>query len=679
MPATALNARPGLRPAAVPSRNRGLQSWQRGRSLAQAGRWPQATRWFELATERSPQDALYWINLANARRHQGDFETAAADARRGLALRPGDRSALLVLGECLSRLHRYAQAVEVLAQIEAGGHADPEAMVQQAAMLLALQKPGAAAPLLLRALALKPHLLRGHALLADALRDQGLKREAVECMKTVLALEPGNLEALSHLSYEKRHLGDWSDLAQDMHAIAAALAPGAAPVTPVTPVAPVARVAACFGLLSLPLSPAQHLAAARGEWLAIAQGVTALPALPLPALAPQRLKLGWVSFDFREHPVSQLLVQTLELIDRRRFEVLLYSAGPDDGSPLRQRVQAAADHFVDLRGMSDQQAAERVRADGVHLLIDLAGHTRGHRLGVFARRPAPLQFSYLGFPASTGSPCIDYLIGDPWVTPLEHAAAYTEKLAQLPGCLQPNGRWRPLPQAMRRADAGLPEHAFVMCAFNHSYKILPPAFDAWCTVLREQPQAVLWLKQSNPQVHERLRIEAAARGVASERLVFAPTVSYADHFSRLALADVFVDTWPYNAHTTAADALWAGLPVLTLCGESYASRVAASVLQAVGLPELAMHTEADYTQALRVLASEPELLQSMRYHLQSQRLQLPLFDCEGHTLALQSLFERAWQRYLNGLPPEHLLPEHSLPEHSPHRPAAPQPTDLAVV
>jgi predicted O-linked N-acetylglucosamine transferase (SPINDLY family) len=623
--------------------------WDQGRQYASAGLWEQAVLAFGQATLAQPGTANFWFNLANAQRHVHQYEKAVESVRQGLERAPNDALGLHLLGECLAKLHRYADAVQAFEALEATGHVETTAMLQHAGMLQALRQPGAASEVLLRALSVTPHLVRGHALLADSLRDMGLRREAVECIKTVLELEPGNLEALSHMSFEKRHVGDWSGLDEDLARVKETLAA----VPPNRPL-----VAATFGLLSLPLSPEELLIAARGESLVLSHDVQQLPERLGPAETADRpIKLGFVSSDFREHPVSQLLVQTLEQIDRKRFELFLYSAGLDDGSPLRRRVQAAADHFFDLRGMSDQLAAEHIRADGIQVLVDLAGHTRGHRMGVFARRPAPVQVSYLGFAASTGAPYIDYLVGDPIVTPLEHASHFSEKLALLPGCMQPNGRWRPLPAAMTRAEAGLPDDAFVICAFNHTYKILPAAFDVWCSVLREVPQAVLWLKQTNQQLHTNLLREALARGVAPERVVFAPNLHYDKHFSRLALADLFVDTWPYNAHTTASDALWAGVPVLTLQGQSYASRVASSVLHAAGLGDLAFSSVADYSLALRALALEPELLQPYRQHLQQHRLELPLFDCESYTRELQHLFVRMVGRWRAGMPPAHLAAE----------------------
>jgi predicted O-linked N-acetylglucosamine transferase (SPINDLY family) len=369
------------------------------------------------------------------------------------------------------------------------------------------------------------------------------------------------------------------------------------------------------------------------------------------------LRLGFVSYDFREHPVSQLLVEMLERLDRSRFETVLYSSGPDDGSALRARIAAAADRFVDIRGSADAEAAARIRDDGIDLLVDLMGHTRGHRLGVFAARPAPVQLGFLGYPSTTGANFIDYFVGDAITAPLGHEAHFSEKIVQLSGSFQPNGRGRPLPQPMARADAGLPDDAFVMCAFNHTYKIGPQAFDTWCRVMQRVPRAVLWLKETNRQLHDNIRREAVARGVAPERIVFAPVVTYDAHFSRLALADVFVDTWPYNAHTTAADALWAGVPVLTLPGESFASRVAASVLAAVGLEGLAMTSLADYEAALVTLATDPEVLPGLRAHLVENRLQLPLFDTERYTRGFEATMQVLWQRWCEGRAPTHLPAE----------------------
>ena len=637
-----------LSPPVQPDRP-GQPDWAEGLRLADRGHWTGAARAFRRATRSAPQDELYWINLANAARRAGNPARAVVAARRCLALNPLQPLALRILGDGLGTMHRYQEAVDAYVCLEASGVNEPEAMVQHGAMLQALRRQPEAIDRLMQAAAIQPQMIRAHALMATSFRDMALQKEAIECLKTVLALDPGNLQALSHLSYERRHLCDWDSLDADVAELEAVLA-----------VAPdgLPRVATVFAMLSLPIDPLLLKAAARGEALAAALGTAQMPPVRPAERLARTPRLALLSYDFHEHPVSQLLVDTFEQLDRSRFELVLYSSGPEDGSALRQRLINTACSFIDIRGMSDAQAAQRIRSDGIDVLVDLQGHTRGHRMGVFARRPAPVQVAFLGFPGTSGAPFIDYLIGDPLVTPLELAPQYSEKLAHMPITFQPNGRWRPLPQprvpGVSRAAAGLPEDAFVMCAFNHTYKILPEAFDTWCAVMNDAPHAVLWLKETNGQLHDNVRREARARGVDPARIVFAKALSYADHFSRLALADLFVDTWPYNAHTTAADALWAGVPVVTLYGNSYASRVAASVLNAAGLSELAFATVHDYRCAITVLALEPALLSGYRQHLQSQRMSLPLFDSSAYTRDFEALLDRMVQRWRAGLPAEHL-------------------------
>lgn len=632
---------PGHRPAA----NAGRRHWQDGMDHARGARWPAAALAFGRATRAAPHDRLYWVNLANAERRAGEPARALAAARRCLDLDAADPLAMRLVGDCLMQMHRHEESAQAFAALEAAGGSEIDAMLAHTYVLKALGRPHEAVEVLLRVLGRRPETALAHALLAECFRELGLRQEAVECMKTVLALDPDNIEALSHLSMERRYLCDWAHLDADVAHLSRVLA--AVPANAARPSAP-------FGLLSLPVAPELQLVAARLQARALAQGVQVLPAVASPACASGRVRLGWLSYDFRDHPVAQLLVEVLERLDRDRFELVLYSTGPDDGSALRTRLVAAADRFVDLRGMADAQAAERVRADGIELLLDLAGHTRGHRMGILARRPAPLQVAFLGYPGSAGACYVDYLIGDPLVTPLALAPHFDEKLAQMPLTFQPNGRWRPLPRPMTRAEAGLPEDAFVMCAFNNTYKILPAAFDAWCAVMRAVPHAVLWLKETHPLLGDSVRREAAARGVAPQRIVFAQAVPYETHFSRLAQADVFVDTWPYNAHTTAADALWAGVPVVTHYGNAFASRVAASVLSAAGLGELAFDSVDDYRAAIVALALDGALLAGYRRHLDTQRMALPLFDSASHARALAALLMRMVQRRRDGLAPAHL-------------------------
>jgi predicted O-linked N-acetylglucosamine transferase (SPINDLY family) len=641
-------------PNHLQSQNPGQFHWTEGMAFADNRDWGNAANAFSLATQENPGDALYWINLTNAQRRAGDLSEALASADRALNIDPRAPLALRLKGECQTHLHRYEDAVATFQRLEDSGVNEYDAMVLHGANLQSLRYHLAAIDKLMQAAAIKPQAVDAHALMATSFRDMMMVNEAIECLQTVLALAPGNLQAQSHLSYERRHLCDWQGHEEHVQGLRNILqtAPAALP-----------RVATVFGMLSLPIAAELLLVAARGEALAAAVGVTELAPVDLKQRVAQRLKtqqghrtrIGMLSFDFHEHPVSQLLVEVLEGLDRKDFELTLYSSGPDDASALRQRVTQAADSFVDVRGLSDRQAAQRIRDDGIDVLVDLSGHTRGHRLGIFAHRPAPVQTAFLGYAGTTGAPYIDYLIGDPYVTPLGLASHYSEKLAQMPLVFQPNGRWRPLPAPMTRADAGLPEDAFVMCAFNHTYKILPEAFEIWCDVMREVPHAVLWLKETNGQLHDNVLRHAERLGVSAERIHFARNVPYDQHFSRLALADVFVDTWPYNAHTTASDSLWAGVPVVTVYGDSFASRVAASVLNAVGLAELAFQQPSDYRMAILALALEPQLLANYKQHLVSQRMSLPLFDSQRYTGEFGALFKRMAQRWYDGLPCDHLL------------------------
>jgi predicted O-linked N-acetylglucosamine transferase (SPINDLY family) len=629
------------------------QHWQRGVNYMRGAHWAKAVQAFELAVQGSPHDALFWVNLANAQRHTSNFKVAQTSAQRALALDANNAMALRVLADCLAQQHRYEEALKVHEQLEASGVRDAESMVQHGVMLQNLRRHTEAIKVLMQAAAEQPDLVGAHAAMSTSFRDMLMQEEAIECLKTVLALHRTNLQALSQLSHEKRHLMDWDSLAEDTQILSDNL--GLA--TPGQP-----RISSAFGLLSLQIPPERLLLACEGDSLAAAAGFEPLPAVGHAERLQQRasdgrIRLGLLSYDFYEHPVSQLLVEVLEQLSKTQFELVLYASGPDDQSAVRGRIKAAASRFIDIRGLSDKEVAPLIRADGIDVLVDLQGLTRGHRLAIFAQRPAPVQVAFLGFPNSTGAPYIDYLIGDPFVTPPELAHLYSEKIAQMPLCFQPNGSWRPVPQAMSRAQAGLPEGAFVMCAFNQTYKVLPEAFDVWCAVMREVPHAVLWLKETNGQLHGNVRREAAKRGIGAERIFFAPPVPFADHFSRFALADVFVDTWPYNAHTTASDALWAGVPVVTHYGNSFASRVAASALNAVGLPELAYATVADYQAAIQTLARDPALCAQLREHLVSQRSQLPLFDAKRYVREFENLVARMWQRWCDGQAPDHLLAE----------------------
>jgi len=373
-----------------------------------------------------------------------------------------------------------------------------------------------------------------------------------------------------------------------------------------------------------------------------------------------RLRVGYLSADFHQHATSQLTVQMFEAHDRSRFEVTLFSAGADDGTPLAQRMRAASEHFVDLHGQGMPQMAAAIRERDIDILVDVKGATYGSVMQVMAHRPAPLQVNWLGFPGTSGADYVDYLIGDTVVTPLDHAAHFSERIAQMPLCYQPNDSQRALPQPQPRAAWGLPEQALVLCGFHQSYKISREVFESWCHLLHALPCAVLWLLCWNANVQAALTRAAAAQGIDPARLVFAPRLPAEQHLSRLVAADIYLDAWPCNAHTTASEALWAGVPPVTLIGETFAQRVAASLLHASGLPELVCRDVTHYEHTILQLAAQPAHRQALRERLTAQRAGHPLFDGTRFARDIEALYERMWTRAIAGLPPEHLAAQPSL-------------------
>lgn len=376
--------------------------------------------------------------------------------------------------------------------------------------------------------------------------------------------------------------------------------------------------------------------------------------------ANSKIHVAYISADFHDHATSYLIAQLLETHDRDRFEITGVTFGPDRDDSMRRRVEAAFDRFIDVRFESDIDIAQKLRLLGIDIAIDLKGYTQDSRPGIFAERCAPIQVSYLGYPGTMGASFIDYIVADPIVIAPSDVEYYTEKVIWLPHSYQVNDRKRPIaPTVYQRQALGLPEKGFVFCCFNASYKIQPETFDVWMRILQQVSGSVLWLLASHPVASENLRKEAVERGVDPSRLVFAQRMTLPEHLARHRVADLFIDTWPYNAHTTASDALWAGLPVLTLAGRSFASRVGASLLNAVGLPELVTYRVEDYESLAIALAHNPGRLARIRLKLEVNRLWEPLFDCERFTRYLESAYEQIAQRYRDGLFPDHLLVKES--------------------
>jgi protein O-GlcNAc transferase len=370
-----------------------------------------------------------------------------------------------------------------------------------------------------------------------------------------------------------------------------------------------------------------------------------------------KIRIGYVSADFREHPVTYLAAGVFEAHDRSQFEVLGISIGPGDNSEIRRRVENAFDTFIDCSALGVDEIARRTRGEEIDILVDLNGFTQNARPGIFSRRPGPVQVNYLGYPGTMGADYIDYIIADPVLVPASHREFYMEKVVYLPHSYMPHDgvSRRISDRAFERAECGLPEHGFVFCCFNNAYKLNPALFRSRMKILSAVEGSVLWLSEHNATAVNNLRNEAIAAGVDPHRLVFAGRLpSSADHLARHRLADLFLDTLPYNAHTTASDALWAGLPVLTQVGDSFAGRVAASLLTAAGLPELIVQTAEQFESLSVELATRPAMLAAIKDKLAQHRLTRPLFDTRSYTQHLESAYRAMHRRRQEALGPEHI-------------------------
>jgi len=369
-------------------------------------------------------------------------------------------------------------------------------------------------------------------------------------------------------------------------------------------------------------------------------------------LTGRRMRIGYVSSDLRDHAIGYLMAEVLELHDRSNVEVFAYYCWPPSDSPHAQRNKAAVEHWVDIREMSDEQATARIAADGIDVLVDVNGLTKDARTGVFANRAAPIQVNWLGFPGSMGSPYHNYIIADDWIIPPGSELYYSEKVVRLP-CYQANDRRRVVAEHRpSRTEVGLPEDGVVFCCFNGAQKISRFTFDRWMEILKRTPGSVLWLLDTHSDTNGRLADQAEARGVARERIVFAAKLANPYHMARYALADLFLDTSPYGAHTTASDALWMGVPVLTLSGRSFASRVCGSLVRSAGLPELVCETPHDFVEQAVALAADPGRLQSLRARLKASRDTCVTFDMDLLTSELEALYLRMCEDHQAGLTPQ---------------------------
>lgn len=645
--------------AATRSRSADLRAAQ---THQKAGRLAEAEAIYRRLYEAQPRDAAVLHAWARSRHAAGETETAgmllqacveaggppeAMAELAALLLQRGNFAAARSLLETarqraplLAAAHFHlatiaqaegdaGQALELLRTAQRCDPANAQIRLQLGRMLIERGQAEEAVPILSALVTREPRHLDGLQALALAYARLGRFADTLACYDRLEKGGADSLDGISRVALAFAHICDWAPLQPLRARLAARVRSGRA------------GVLEPFALLATEDNPELHRNAAETMAAAVRAHVATLPSLRIvrrPTSA-SRIRIGYLSCDFRDHATCVLMAEMFESHDRARFDVTAYSYSLDDTSPLRHRVVAAFEHFVEIGLEPPAATAQRIADDGIDILIDLKGYTDGSRPEIPALRPAPIQVSHIGYPGTLGAGWIDYVIADPIVLPMTEQPHWAERIVHLPHCYQPNDRLRPAPAPdTDRIAHGLPAHAFVFACFNNSYKITADRFAIWMRLLREVPGSVLWILESNPLFAANLRAEADRAGVNAERLVFAPSVGYERHIARHGCADLFLDTAPYNAHTTASDALWAGLPVLTLAGRSFAARVAASLLHAADLPELVTGTVADYVAMALRLAREPALLTEFRTRLQSRRHTAPLFNTPAFTRALETAY-----------------------------------------
>ena len=624
-----------------------------GVARAQAGRNAEALADLDAALALKPGDADALLNRANVLKALGRHEAALAGFDAALAARPGWPQALNNRGSVLQDLKRPGDA---LASYDAALKSDPRfsaALNNRGSALIELGRHADALACFDRALALAPgdpelHSNRGNALLHLLRHD-----EALAAYDKALALRPDYPQALANrgaaLAELKRHdealdsfdragtaeafggaamaalnLNDWTRVAKFAAQMPVRIAAG----EPVPP----------WVLLGYSGDPALQLQAARN--IIARRFPTVPPPLAAGRYSHDRIRLGYISSDYLHHPVAAQMAQLVELHDRKRLEVIGLSTGRDDGSKQRARLVAGFDRFIDLHGIAPTDAARQVRALEIDVLVDLNGHTQGDNFDILSHRPAPLQATWLGYAGTTAAPFVDHIIVDAMVAP--DAGAFTEKPAPMPHCFFPTDTTLAIGTVPTRAQAGLPENGFVFASFNNNWKITAPVFALWMRLLKQIDGSVLWLKKPGDKAAANLQAAARTAGIDPARLVFAAPAALDVHFARHTLADLFLDTLPYNAHATCCDALWSGLPVLTCAGSAYAGRVAASMLAAVGLPELITTSPEDYEALSLALARDPARLKGLRDRL-ANRAATPLFDMPQFARDIETLYLRLMQ------------------------------------
>lgn len=607
-----------------------------GALLTDMGRFEEALASFEKALTIDPKMAATWMNAANALGKLKRHEEALDYYERALRLNPDHADTWSNRGNALASLRRHDEALNCYDHALRVDRTQADAWFNRGMALASLGRYDEASGSYDEVIRLQPSNADAWFRKAHALHELKRHDEAIEHFEQASRIKPELDFLLGEIISAKMAICEWTDISSQCRQMA-------------DDIAHRENVAVPFTVLGVLDAPALQRKTAE-DYARHFSGDVSLDALS-PHQPGDKIRLGYYSRDFRNHATGFLTAELFELHDRNRFDVTVFSYGPAGADGMRQRISSAADRFIDVRDKSDKEIAQLSRELGIDIALDVQGYQTAHRAGIFACRAAPIQVNYLAYPGTMGAPFIDYLVADATLVTPESRKHYSEKIVYLPDSYQPNDRRRAIAdRVFSRQELGLPERGFVYCCFNTNYKITSEIFDIWMRILAQVEGSVLWLFEGSSQAVRNLRKEATQRGIAGERLVFAQYMEQANHLARHRVADLFLDTLPYNAHTTASDALWAGLPVLTCPGESFASRVSASLLRAVNLPDLVTATLTEYEQQAIGLARDAEKLAQIKQRLADNRLQAPLFDTPRYVRHLEAAYATMFERSRAGLP-----------------------------
>jgi protein O-GlcNAc transferase len=590
-----------------------------------------------IASDPRNFDALHLLGIVCS--ETGKVQDADKFFRKAITIDPNFPPCYVNYGFYLLKQSRFSEALECFDKALALFPNFAQAWLGRGNVMRELGRNDEAFAAYSKAISLDPNMAEAHAGCGNMLA--ALKRydEAIKAYDRALAIAPSLEFVESERLHCKMRLCDWTNFHYELQRLTGNSKTRKMDAHP-------------FEFLSMSSSEQEQLDCAKA-WVARKYPGADTPIWRGETYRHDRIRVAYVSSDFREHAVSYLAAGMFECHDKSRFEVTAVSIGVNDGSDMRRRLESSFEHFIDASKLGDDEIASRIAKAQIDILVDMNGFTHGCRTGIFARRPSPVQVNYLGYPGTIGADYIDYLIADRVLVPPAHQAFYAEKLVYMPDCYQANDAKRAISQKnTTRAEVGLPEAATVFCCFNNNHKIMPDVFDSWMRILGRVNNSVLWLFEDNASVVINLKKEAAARGIDPARIIFAQRMAPSEHLARHRLADLFLDTLPYNAHTTASDSLWAGVPVLTRIGETFAGRVAASILKAVGLPELVVETSQSYEDFAIELATNREKLSGLRKKLADNLSTTPLFDTRRYTRNIESAYAEMHRRTQAGLAPE---------------------------